>query len=437
MTDYLVTDYGAVGDGKTLCTDAIRRAIDDCAANGGRVVIPAGEYLSGSLLLLSGVEFHLDRDAVLIASTDPSDHCDFSAGFEDDNPDTGWEGGCFLRAAHAEHIVISGHGVIDGQGRAYFYDDDDDGGFHEAPLAVRGLRPRLSFFEDVTDFEIRDVTFRDAAFWTLHLAGCRDVRIEGIRILNNERGANNDGIDPDCCRNVTIRGCEIRTGDDCVVIKTTAPMTRKYRECSDIHISDCSFTSRSSAIKIGTETWGSIRNIRVENCELKDCNRGIGIWSRDGGGIEGLLFQNIHGNTRVFAECLTRRTGVYLWWGKGDAVMISATKRAGADRLPGGIRDVTFDRMEIACEGMSVIAGEPYAPVSDVRFSDSKLIFRRQSPHRPKYLDEMPSERGRREMALSALYLRSADPDTSGLTLAVEEDMRAFIREGIRREEAS
>lgn len=428
MADHDITKYGAVGDGRTMCTAAIRRAIDDCASTGGRVVVPAGRFLSGSLLLRSGVELYLDRDAVLVAGTDPADRDDFSVGFVDDNPDTGWEGGCFLRASHAEHIVISGPGTIDGQGRAYFYDDDDDGGFHEAPLAVRGLRPRLSFFEDVRDLVIRDVTLRDAAFWTLHLAGCRDVRIEDIRILNNVRGANNDGIDPDCCSNVTIRNCEIRTGDDCVVIKTTAPMAAKYGGSDHIRVSDCTLTSRSSAIKIGTETWADIRDITVENCELRDCNRGIGIWSRDGGVIENLHFRNIRGNTRIYAECLTRKSGVHLWWGKGDAVFLSATGRAGVDRLPGAIRGVRFEQLEVFCEGMSAIAGEEYAPITDVRFTGSRLIFRRQSPHQPTYLDEMPSERGRRETEQHALYLRHAGPVGPGLEFIVEEEMRPFIR---------
>ena len=72
----------------------------------------------------------------------------------------------------------------------------------------------MILLEDITDLTIRDVTLRDAAFWTLHMAGCRRVRIRDIRILNDDRGANNDGIDPDCCRNVVIVNCIVSTGDD-------------------------------------------------------------------------------------------------------------------------------------------------------------------------------------------------------------------------------
>lgn len=225
--NYSITDFGAMGDGETLNTEAIQAAIEACTASGGgRVTVPAGKYLSGTIQLKSNVDLHLESGAELISSLDPADLPDLMGGFEDDNRDTGWEGGCFLLARHAEHVTISGSGRIDGRGREVFYEDDADGGSHESPLKVRGFRPRMSFLEDVRGLTVKDVSFYDAAFWTLHMAGCRDVLIEGIRIENNERGPNNDGIDPDCCQNVIIRGCIIRCADDAIVVKATAPMAR-------------------------------------------------------------------------------------------------------------------------------------------------------------------------------------------------------------------
>ena len=236
---YFITDFGAVGDGKTLNTAAIQNAIDTCtSAGGGQVIVPAGRFLSGTICLKSNVELHLENGAELISSLDPHDMPDLMGGFEDDNRDTGWEGGCFLLARHAENVTISGFGRIDGRGREVFYEDADDGGSHESPLKVRGFRPRMSFLEDVKNLTVKDVTFFDAAFWTLHMAGCRNVLIDGIRIENNERGPNNDGIDPDCCQDVIIRGCNIRCADDAIVVKTTAPMTKKYGPCANILISN-------------------------------------------------------------------------------------------------------------------------------------------------------------------------------------------------------
>lgn len=81
----------------------------------------------------------------------------------------------------------------------------------------------MMLFEDVENFTVRDVTLKDAAFWTLHMAGCQNVRIDGIKILNDDRGANNDGIDPDCCRNVVIANCIVSTGDDAIVANPPAP----------------------------------------------------------------------------------------------------------------------------------------------------------------------------------------------------------------------
>ena len=173
--NYSITDFGAMGDGKTLNTEAIQAAIEACTASGGgRVTVPAGKFLSGTIQLKSNADLHLESGAELISSLDPADLPDLMGGFEDDNRDTGWEGGCFLLARHAEHVTISGSGRIDGRGREVFYEDDADGGSHESPLKVRGFRPRMSFLEDVRGLTVKDVSFYDAAFWTLHMAGCLD-----------------------------------------------------------------------------------------------------------------------------------------------------------------------------------------------------------------------------------------------------------------------
>ncbi len=426
---YNILDYQAVGDGSTKCTAAIQAAIDDCAAaQGGQVVIPAGRYLSGSLRLRSNVDLHLSSGAVLISSLAEEDMIDFSKEFTDDNEDTGWEGGCFLYACHEKNITISGAGTIDGQGRLVFYDDDTDEGKHECPLNVRGFRPRMSFLEDVENLTVTGVTFRDSAFWTLHLAGCRNVLIENIRILNDERGPNNDGIDPDCCQNVIIRGCIIEGGDDSVVVKTTLPMTQKYGSCSNIVVSGCIMHSRSSALKIGTETHGDIHDIIMADCILRDCTRGIGIWSRDGGEIYNIHMHHVTGNTRSFANCSSREGGVNSWWGDGEPVFLSATKREGVDRLPGRIRDITMDHLNLKAEGALMLAGEDYAPVEHVQIRDTVIRFSRQSRELPEYLDERPSARGRVQRQIPCIYQRCTRDVSIEAELIVEENMKEFIR---------
>ena len=427
-----ITDLGAIGDGQTRNTGIIQQAIDTCAkAGGGRVVIPAGRFLSGSIRLRSNIELHLESGAELISSLDPADMTDFLRDLEaeDDNRDTGWEGGCFLFARHEENITISGSGRIDGRGREVFFEDETDGGSHESPLKVRGFRPRTSFLEDVRNLTVKDVTFYDAAFWTLHMAGCRDVLIENIRIDNNDRGPNNDGIDPDSCRNVIIRGCKIKCADDCIVMKTTAPMTKKYGPCRNILISGCILHSRSSALKIGTETWGDIHHVTMSDCILEDCTRGIGIWSRDGGRISDIMVHHVTGNTLRYRDRVKQDSEVVVWWGKGEPVFLSATERAGVSRIPGVIEHVVMDHLSFSCEGAIMIAGEQNAPIRNVRISDSAFLWEKQGSLYPDCLDEQPSARGVYRHKVPAVYIRCGENISleDHVSITVDESLKEYI----------
>jgi polygalacturonase len=278
MAELNVLDYGAIGDGTINDRAAIQKAIDLCgAAGGGGVVIPSGKFLSGTIVLKSDVELHLEQGALLIGSLDEKAIIDDTKRRRGEAVDEGWEGGCFLYALHEKNVSITGKGTICGQGDRVFFDDDADGGFHECPKNYPGFRPRTTFFEDIENLTVEGIAFREAAFWTLHLAGCRRVLVDGVRILNDPRGANNDGIDPDTCKDVVIMNCIIDTGDDAIVIKNSQAMAAKYGACENIIISACVLHSHDSAIKIGTETFDAIRNVIVGDRVFKDCSRGIGI----------------------------------------------------------------------------------------------------------------------------------------------------------------
>lgn len=426
---YDITQYGAIPDGKTVCTKSIQKAIDDCAKTGGKIVIPTGYFVSGSLQLRSNIELHLEQGARLICSTNSTDQIDFLKNMQDDNKDTGWEGGCFLFAIHEKNIVISGDGVIDGQGHFYYYDDYSDGGLGECPLAVKEPRPRMTYLEDIQDLTIRNVTFEDAAFWTLHFAGCKDVLVEHIRIKNNVRCPNNDGIDPDCCQNVLIHNCDIQSADDCIVIKSTAPMARKYGGSSNIVISSCILHSHCTALKMGTESWGDIHHIIISDCILRDCNRGFGIYSRDGGMISDILLHHLTGNTRAYSDCTSGGPGIRTWWGKGNPLFLSATKRAKVTRTPGPIKRISMDHIYLNCEGSAVIAGEPYSQISEISIKESKFNYQRQSNHIPSCIDERPSERGCYAHEPCCLYLRSAEQlNIPESVFHVDDSMQPIIK---------
>ena len=426
MQTYNILDYGAIADGVTNCAPAIQKAVDEATSNGGgRVLIPAGRFLSGTVLLKSNVELHLALGAVLLSSLNEADIQPFPAGEEDDNKDTGWDGGFFLGARNACNVTISGLGVIDGQGDKVFFDNNEDNDFHECPKTCAVFRPRMMLFEAVTNFVVKDVTLKDAAFWTLHMAGCRHVRIQNIMILNDDRGANNDGIDPDCCQDVVVSGCIIRTGDDAIVLKSTKPMAKRYGPCENVTITNCVLHSRDSALKIGTETHGVIRNVILADCVVEDCSRGIGVWVRDGGTVENIHIHHLTGATRRYADRYAL-PGAPGWWGKGEPIFLSSTRRKGKeDSFPGVIRNVSFDHIYLKCESCIFAAGEEYAPIYNVRMSDIDLTMEKQGTQPGGLFDEQPSARHIYPHKIPALYARSVE----GLRL--RDSHVTFVGEGM------
>ena len=223
--DYLVRDYGAVGDGQTNDAAAIQKAIDACfQAGGGRVILENGRtYYSSSIILKAHTELHLERGAVLKAHQDIDTYFHPNAGQRDDGVDrvgtpvTLKPSYAFIYAKDADDIAISGPGVVDGNAYAFVK--------QVSPYYVSGdfyPRPTLIYVEHCDHISFTEVTLRNAPFWTLHPAGCDDVLISGIHILNDLNVANSDGIDPDHSTNVRIIGCHITCADDCICLKSSS-----------------------------------------------------------------------------------------------------------------------------------------------------------------------------------------------------------------------
>lgn len=391
---YDILKYGAVGDGVTNCAEMIQKAIDTCSeAGGGTVRIPAGRFLSGSIVLKSNVNLHLEMGAVLVSSLEEKEIYD----------------GRFITAYHEKNIAITGYGVIDGQGDKVFVDDDKDLGFHECPKNIVGFRPRMLVLEDVENLLVENVTLKDAAQWTLHLAGCKSVRIQGIRIMNDVRGANNDGIDPDCCQDVIIQNCIIKTGDDAIVVKATKPMKEKYGNCENIVISNCILKSQDSALKIGTETHGDIRNVLFQDCIVEDCSRALGVWVRDGGTIEKIRVHHLTGSVRRYADAYERdRVHDFApgWWGKGEPIFISAVYRNEERKYPGAIREISIDHIYLDCESSLFMKAEEECAIEQVSISDMELCFKKQGTQPGGLFDEQPSIYGVYEHEIPGIYAR-------------------------------
>ena len=402
---YNITDFGAIADGKTNNALAIQNAIDKCSDNSGGVVyIPSGEFLSGTLLLKSNVNLYLEQGAILKSSIDQNDIINYTKDFETNTNDSGWEGGCFLCAFHSENITISGDGTIYGQGDKVFSDTDADNGYNECPKDIKGLRPRTTFFEDIKNLTVKDVTFKDAAFWTLHMAGCKNVIVDRVKILNDPRGANNDGIDPDSCKDVVISNCIIESGDDAIVVKNTIEMGKKYGACENVLINNCILHSQDSALKIGTETHTGIKNVVLANCIVKECSRGIGIWVRYGATVENIRVHDIIGSTRRYADRFSVE-GHQGWWGKGEPIFISNTPRyENSTGKTGIIRNVTFENVEMDCEAGIFMRCDAGCPIENIKLKDISLTMKKIGRLDSGMFDEQPSVRGKYEHEVPAIY---------------------------------
>ena len=251
--DYLIRDYGAVSDTTQLSTEAVQRAIDDChRAGGGRVVVSAGNYKVGTLVLRSHVNLHLEAGATIYGSTSLADYRPMRSSYVSLRTQT--ETVQLIYADNVDDVVIDGFGTIDGQGRAFPKLSWNDEGI---------TRPHLLRFIQSRDVVVKDVTLKNSGCWMQHYLACDRLRIEGIKV-RNRNNYNNDALDIDGCHDVVVRGMIADSDDDGITLKSTSP-----RCCENIRIADCVVSSHCNAVKLGTETNGGFRNINISGIVVK------------------------------------------------------------------------------------------------------------------------------------------------------------------------
>jgi polygalacturonase len=349
MAIFDIRSYGARGDGRTNDAPAIQAAIDACAtAGGGTVLVPAGAvYLTGSFALKGEMELRVERGARLLASPHKADYNGYAVPGDPNGVES--EKRVFIRAYEAHNLAITGGGIIDGNAKAFMTE--------ELPHIYRGTvwRPHMMVLVGCDHLTIRDITLRDAGNWTLHMSGCHDVLVDGIRILNDLKVPNCDGIDPDHCTDVRISNCHIEAGDDCIVLKNLASYA-KYGPTRNITITNCTLISTSAAIKIGTESVDDFRDIVVSNCTIRGSSRGLSIQLRDQGNVENVLFENCVIETRLFHDD---------WWGKAEPIYVTAAPRTPETKV-GSIRRVRFRNIICRGEAGAYIAAIAPATISDV-----------------------------------------------------------------------
>ncbi|WP_171651874.1 glycoside hydrolase family 28 protein [Paenibacillus foliorum] len=399
-----IRDFGAVGDAVTKDTKSIQAAIDHCEKQGGgTVLVPQGHFLSGTLMLKSNVNLHLDAAARIVSSLEEQDFT--SADSDGQALSDGQGSSALLCARHAERISVTGMGTIDGRGELFLEPEKQDGDYVLLPISA--FRPKMIDFEGCTDVLFRDVTLHRASSWGLHMTGCQRVTIHGIKIMGQLRAPNNDGIDPDCCKDVHISDCHIETGDDCIVVKTTQYGAERYGACENITVTNCTMTTHDSAVKIGTETHADIRNIVVQNCVIRDSNRGLGVWVRDGATIENILFSNIVIETRLFSD-EAEIARPLRWWGKSEPIFITAERRSEKHAAPGIIRNIRVDHLSVESEGGVYLEGSEDSVIEGISIRGLKLIMRRKSGYPGGLFDTQPSIRGVFQHDVPAVFCRHA-----------------------------
>lgn len=297
--DFVITNYGAKADGKTFNTQAIAAAIAAChKAGGGRVVVPAGRFLTGPIHLLSNVNLHVQKDAVLAFSTNPNDY--LPAVF------TRWEGmehmgySPLIYAHRQTNIAITGEGTLDGQAnretwwpwKGGRWNDGKKWGIEGVPTQDEArdklirdmeqnvpvekriyadgayLRPPFVQPYECENVHIQGITIIAAPFWLLNPVLCKNVLIQGVTL--ESLGPNSDGCDPESCKNVVIEDCFFNTGDDCIAIKSgrNEDGRRIGIPSENIVIRNCKMRNGHGGVVIGSEMSGGVRNVYVENCEM-------------------------------------------------------------------------------------------------------------------------------------------------------------------------
>lgn len=377
-----VLNYGAVGDGVTLNTTALQHAIDDCAKKGGgKVVVPAGNFVTGSLRLLSNINFCLEAGAELTGSPDRKDYL-YQKDFEFSGSGAGKKTG-ILFASQAENVSLTGEGTINGQGALFVYADslqngkDFDAkytrqgndymnpayGRADGPVMWKGSndeRPgTLVTFSGCKNVHVTDVRFIAAPNWTMDFLNCENVKTRGINIDNNMDIPNSDGIDMYDSRHVTISDCVIKAGDDAIAVVSS----------SDITVNNCVLHSRSSGIRIGYNVFNhnNSGNLLFNNIRIYESNRGIGIFQRQEGDMQNMVFSNMIIDTRLHSG---------QWWGHGEPIHISAVPGLGSKKV-GKISNVRFSNITATAENGILFYGSNESVLENIELDNVNLTIRR------------------------------------------------------------
>jgi polygalacturonase len=414
-----ICDFGAKGDGKTNNTEAFSKAIKKCD-KGGKVIVPAGKFLTGPIHLKSNMELHLEKDAIIL----------FSNNF-DDYPavKSRWEGvECYgyspcLYGENLENVSITGSGIIDGQGAAWWKDFENRKKGPRKPVSARDkefdklnegidlsncggggigsffFRPPLIQFNNCSKVLLDGFTTCNSPFWNVHLLYCKKVVVKNMTIKNPDYGYNGDGLDVDSCNGVEISNCDFDVNDDCLVIKAGIGEDglRVNKPCENVIAKNCKMLRGHGSVVFGSETAAGIRNVEISDCVFYGTDRGIRIKSRRGraGGVENLTLNNITMNgvgcpivMHLYYECGARPEEIEALSDRNPRPITATTPYIRNIK----ITNVTANNAQSAA---SVFLGLPESPIENVRFENVTITMAKDpKPFRPAMAFGMKEMKG-------------------------------------------
>jgi len=380
---FTVTDYGAVGDGARDCSAAFRQAIAACAgAGGGRVLVPAGRFLTGAIHLRSGVDLHLSDGATIAFSRNPDHYLPVVF--------TRWEGvelmnySALIYAFEQRDVAITGRGTLDGQaGDGHWWPWKGskavppeatqmaararliEMGARGVPVADRvfgdGSRLRPNFIQPYRcqNVLIDGVTIVNSPMWEIHPVLCRNVTVRNVAISSH--GPNNDGCDPESCRDVLIEGCTFDTGDDCIALKSgrNEDGRRLAAPIENVVIRDCSMKDGHGGVVIGSEVSGGARNIFAERCRMDSPNldRALRIKTNS---VRGGFVEHVYMRDVTVGQVAEAVVTINLFYEEGDSGKFPPAVREI------DVRNVTSGRSQYAL----LLRGYAHAPMRDIRVTD-------------------------------------------------------------------
>ncbi|MCW0199718.1 glycoside hydrolase family 28 protein [Sphingopyxis sp.] len=376
--------FGGLPDGRTLATEAFAKAIEAAskAPGGGRVVVEGGTWLTGPIHLRSNVELHIDRESIVRFSTDPAHYFPPVLTRFEGNELMGISP--FIYAVDCENIAITGHGILDGQADAAHWwpwkrspadgPESDDARLKRVaeegvPVAERVFGPdstiRPQFIQPYRcrNVLIEGLTIIRSPMWEIHPVECENVTVRGLTISSH--GPNNDGCDPESCRDVLIENCLFDTGDDCIAIKSgrNADGRRLNQPTENVIISGCTMADGHGGVTLGSEISGGVRNIFVENCRMDSPRLNTAIRFKNNAARGGTL-ENIHIRNVTVGQ--VGRAAITIDYNYGEGARGSFTPV---------FRGLTIERLLVGrCQRVLDLQGFANAPIRDIRLVDCAVV---------------------------------------------------------------